>query len=263
MYDAYLGRFVSPDTVVPDFSNPQSLNRYSYVNNRPINFNDPSGHVFDSFQQGAIDQFLNDMTFGFLDIAKVALGGSSIDSNKDAIYNLGKQAGRTASLAVSTYLTVEGAATTVAALAAMGTTGGVGGICALASGGACLIPVAAAEAVEGEFALAGVLESAWGAGSLAYISANPLSSQKGAQFTSKTLFNNKYGRLDVENPNPEQRPGQIHFQQGNNKWIYDPKTNSFFPAKGTNVSSPKWLNDLLKEKDFQNAIIKGLKYLGE
>lgn len=40
----YLNRWLSPDTIVPDFSNPQSLNRYSYVNNRPLNFTDPSGH---------------------------------------------------------------------------------------------------------------------------------------------------------------------------------------------------------------------------
>jgi hypothetical protein len=36
---------VQPDTVIPDLSNPQSWNRYSYVTNRPVNFNDPTGHV--------------------------------------------------------------------------------------------------------------------------------------------------------------------------------------------------------------------------
>ncbi|MCP4422610.1 MAG: hypothetical protein GY805_38865 [Chloroflexi bacterium] len=30
--------------IVPDFSNPQSLNRYSYVYNNPLKFTDPSGH---------------------------------------------------------------------------------------------------------------------------------------------------------------------------------------------------------------------------
>jgi RHS repeat-associated protein len=39
-----LGRFLQPDSIVPDDSNPQDLNRYSYVLNRPILFNDPSGH---------------------------------------------------------------------------------------------------------------------------------------------------------------------------------------------------------------------------
>ncbi len=43
-YSPVLGRWLSPDTIVPDPTNPQSLNRYSYVRNRPLNFNDPSGH---------------------------------------------------------------------------------------------------------------------------------------------------------------------------------------------------------------------------
>jgi RHS repeat-associated protein len=43
-YSPELGRWLSPDTIVPDPTNPQSLNRYSYVNNRPLNFTDPSGH---------------------------------------------------------------------------------------------------------------------------------------------------------------------------------------------------------------------------
>ena len=43
-YDPAIGRFVSPDVVVPDPSNPQSLNRYSYVYNNPLKYTDPSGH---------------------------------------------------------------------------------------------------------------------------------------------------------------------------------------------------------------------------
>ena len=39
-----LGRFLSADTIVPDPQNPQSLNRYTYVLNSPINFSDPTGH---------------------------------------------------------------------------------------------------------------------------------------------------------------------------------------------------------------------------
>ncbi|NKE71607.1 FG-GAP-like repeat-containing protein [Candidatus Manganitrophus noduliformans] len=43
-YDPVLGRFISPDTIVPGRRNPQNLNRYSYVSNNPINYTDPSGH---------------------------------------------------------------------------------------------------------------------------------------------------------------------------------------------------------------------------
>lgn len=40
-----MGRWISPDTLIPDFSNPQNLNRYSYVLNRPLILTDPSGHI--------------------------------------------------------------------------------------------------------------------------------------------------------------------------------------------------------------------------
>jgi len=39
-----IGRFLQPDSVVPDPSNPQSLNRYSYVLNNPLRYTDPTGH---------------------------------------------------------------------------------------------------------------------------------------------------------------------------------------------------------------------------
>ena len=43
-YDAQLGRFVSPDSLIPDPNNPQDFNRFSYVRNNPLTWNDPSGH---------------------------------------------------------------------------------------------------------------------------------------------------------------------------------------------------------------------------
>jgi RHS repeat-associated protein len=42
-YDASVGRFIQPDTIVPEPSNPQSLNRYAYVLNNPVRYTDPSG----------------------------------------------------------------------------------------------------------------------------------------------------------------------------------------------------------------------------
>ena len=35
-YDPYLGRWLSPDPIVPDPANPQSLNRFSYCLNNPL-----------------------------------------------------------------------------------------------------------------------------------------------------------------------------------------------------------------------------------
>jgi RHS repeat-associated protein len=44
-YSPILGRFIQPDTVIPNPANPQSLNRFSYAYNNPVNYIDPSGHV--------------------------------------------------------------------------------------------------------------------------------------------------------------------------------------------------------------------------
>gem|GEM_PF-5951937 len=44
-YDGWLGRFIQPDSIVPGAGNSQSFNRYSYVLNSPIVFNDPTGHM--------------------------------------------------------------------------------------------------------------------------------------------------------------------------------------------------------------------------
>ena len=44
-YDSSLGRFTSPDTVVPLTSQgTQAWDRYAYANNSPIRYNDPTGH---------------------------------------------------------------------------------------------------------------------------------------------------------------------------------------------------------------------------
>ena len=43
-YAPYIYRMISPDTIVPDPQNPQSLNRYTYTLNSPLNYSDPTGH---------------------------------------------------------------------------------------------------------------------------------------------------------------------------------------------------------------------------
>jgi len=43
-YSPTLGKFIQPDTIIPDLANSQSWNRYAYVANNPIMRNDPTGH---------------------------------------------------------------------------------------------------------------------------------------------------------------------------------------------------------------------------
>ncbi len=51
VYDPYLNRFLSPDSIVPEPFNPLDWDRFSYVRNNPVNNTDPSGNIIceDSF----------------------------------------------------------------------------------------------------------------------------------------------------------------------------------------------------------------------
>ena len=44
-YAAEIGRFVQPDSMLPDIYDPQQLNRYAYVRNNPLKYVDPSGNA--------------------------------------------------------------------------------------------------------------------------------------------------------------------------------------------------------------------------
>ena len=44
LYDPVLGRFISADSIIPAPGNMQAFNRYSYVDNNPLKYTDPSGH---------------------------------------------------------------------------------------------------------------------------------------------------------------------------------------------------------------------------
>lgn len=68
-YSPSLGRFIQPDTIIPGVADPQSWNRYSYVQNRPINLNDPSGH-------DGIPTWLSNMTPNTLLIGVQGLGAA-------------------------------------------------------------------------------------------------------------------------------------------------------------------------------------------
>jgi hypothetical protein len=44
--DMEVGRFVQPDSIVPNPMNPQRFKRFSYVINNPLLYNDPSGRCY-------------------------------------------------------------------------------------------------------------------------------------------------------------------------------------------------------------------------
>jgi RHS repeat-associated protein len=73
LYDPFIGRFISPDTIVQSPYNPQSLNRYTYCFNNPLIYVDPSGHI--SFQD-------------IVDWLKGVLGWGSVPPIPDIGYTL-------------------------------------------------------------------------------------------------------------------------------------------------------------------------------
>jgi RHS repeat-associated protein len=80
---------------------------------------------------------------------------------------------------------------------------------------------------------------------------------QGTKIFSKTIWKGKDGmRIDIENPNPGQRPGQIHFQQGEAKYLYDMAAKTFKDA-------PRAVNDLLNNSEVKRSLVKGLRFLGE
>ncbi|WP_438289553.1 hypothetical protein [Streptomyces sp. HUAS TT7] len=84
--------------------------------------------------------------------------------------------------------------------------------------------------------------------------------ENGAQFPSVTKWNRGQYRIDVENPNPGHRPGQIHVQDQANKaekyqYNFDTKKFDGMPR------SPE--KKLYKMDGFKQGIQKALKALGE
>jgi len=65
-YNPQLGRFIQPDTMIPDPTNLQAYNRYSYVQNNPLKYTDPSGH---SFFTAASNFFFGSSTTGGTSLA--------------------------------------------------------------------------------------------------------------------------------------------------------------------------------------------------
>ncbi|MHB8968803.1 MAG: RHS repeat-associated core domain-containing protein, partial [Thermoleophilia bacterium] len=71
-YDPAIGRFISADTFVQDYTDPQTLNRYSYVRNNPLIYTDPSGHWF------GIDDLISSVVGAIIGATQAAIHGDNI-----------------------------------------------------------------------------------------------------------------------------------------------------------------------------------------
>ncbi len=84
-----MGRFITPDTIVPDTSNPQAFNRYSYAGNNPVNhLEDGHGWFKKFFGQliGAIAGAVSFVASGFNPVVGISVY-SAVSSSVTAAIN--------------------------------------------------------------------------------------------------------------------------------------------------------------------------------
>lgn len=94
VYDPQIGRFMTPDDVVPDEYNGQSLNRYTYVDNRPVSATDPTGHFLDVNDPLTTVIVFNASSSSMADLSRAA-GGNPVGAElSDYAYDAGKSEGK-------------------------------------------------------------------------------------------------------------------------------------------------------------------------
>ncbi len=252
-YGSSLGRFTSvdPDPANMDVTNPQTFNRYAYVWNNPLANTDPDGA--DTCADGSYaDACVTDK--GPPPIDTVPFGPGPTQQPNPIIQQI-QQAGQQIFNWLSQPRDPNCMMAAMAKGGAIGTGvglvgGGLAGIeigpgaAATAYAGAQLLgpPGAAAGYTAGLFSCMSSSGSGGGSGASG--------GNGGTQVTSKTLWRDgKGGRIDVENPNPGQRPGQIHYQDQTGKYLYDPQTGQFDGA-------PNRVNQILSDPMVQQPFKK-------
>lgn len=294
-YNYKLGRFNSVDPLMAsaDIINPQTFNRYAYVGNNPVNITDPTGKQYGINSAGTVQWFAGDLGTGFTPY-NLLYGYIAGTTQMVALSPTGGAPVNVASAAewLSQEIAWGGTAVTLAE-GASALAGGIGTVAAMVALKAAIDPTGryddSAYYPEPVREAKGMQQSYWnaflkkadenhlmmsnGQSDSSSSSANmqgqttpanpdpndnkPFGS-KGTQTTSTTVWQRGQHRIDVENPNPGQRAGQIHFQDQATraKYLYDPKTNTF-------INAPRNINRMLEDKRVQRAIDKAFKVLGE
>ncbi|WP_353961269.1 RHS repeat-associated core domain-containing protein [Paenibacillus sp. S-12] len=243
-YDPSIGRFINEDTYEGELGNPLTLNLYTYVQNNPLIYWDPSGHRYESYQlleiQYVIDEAMqitskNPDYWNYRSYLGSKFQAVFDDSNNNRFKYLFGLLTQT-----SPYENSKGNA-----------------------------EWARGQLLDkyDEWQMASLLEAAALGGSMAFGlgQTKGMFGANGAQVTSKTVWKaqGSKARIDVENPNPGQRPGQIHYQDANNKkYLFDSQKGAFVDSKGN--LAPKSVNNMLNDPDFVKKLNVGLtQYLGE
>jgi RHS repeat-associated protein len=275
-YDPAVGQLTTADPGAGMPGNTQSHQRYSYVLNNPLGWVDPSGFEpeglaciapcilvtpEDAWRPGGHWDIIRDSygiraTYDFL--TGVANGANPLPNpasrpayGNEREFAAGQLVG--AGIGLLADAVIGGAGSGVSGTGAGAVVGvvvvrvaAVSAAAHLAKGGQALLTLSKAK---GPSAPPAPKEGAKS-------SKAPMLGERGTQVTSKTVYKGSGGRLDVENPAPGSRPGQLHFQSGSEKYLYDPATRSF-------PGAPSKVSELLADPKFQAGIEKGLRYLGE
>lgn len=227
-YSSTQGRFMIPDwaakpTAVPyaEFGGPQSLNLYAYVRNNPLSKADPDGHDRDPAWWRESNE-----TCGFWCGLGQRLGnlfhGSGFHTDQQVEDILHRDANWLRSGGIKTEGMSESQIIHTYDAIQSATRSGRGSV-----------------TVDNTLFILGMIGAA------------------GTQVRSKTLWEQDGAHIDIENPAPGKRPGQIHYQDAaNNKFQYNFETGQFDGLSNTQN------RNLLENPDVQSAIQRGQQYLG-
>jgi len=120
-YDSALSRFSQPDSLIPQPSNPLEWDRYAFVRNNPLRYNDPSGHdpfdVIGEFATGLVFEFALNMPWS----TSPSNEPLKVNQSESSARLAGRVAGDVLAIAGGLVYTVGGAGVALAGVAVCGT----------------------------------------------------------------------------------------------------------------------------------------------